>query len=94
MNGPPPESIVAEWRIKYAQILAQLKTELDASYRDRVGDIERSGCWREYGALAVESMRAQGCVILLRAALGLHLLHLPGPKDLAILACNLVRICA
>lgn len=81
-------------RAKYAQLLRQLRLDLAASYRERVGDIERGGCWRDYGTIAEESLRAQGCVVLLKAASFLHRLHLPGPKDLAVIACDLIRYSA
>jgi hypothetical protein len=78
-------------RAKYSQLLRQLQADLNASYSERVSDIERSGCWRDYGSVAGESIRAQACVVLLKTALVLHLLHLPGPKALAVTACDLVR---
>ncbi len=81
-------------REKYSQLLRHLQADLSASYGDRVGDIERSGCWREYGTVASDFLRAQGCVVLLKTALLLHLFHLPGPKDIASIACNLVKYSA
>jgi hypothetical protein len=81
-------------RAKYSQLLHQLQADLAASYNERVSDIERSGCWRDYGSVAGESLQAQACVVLLKTALFLHQCHLPGPKDLAAIACDLVKYSA
>jgi len=81
-------------RAKYAQLLKQLQIDLAASYEERLADMERGGCWRGYGTAAGESLQAQACVLLLKTAFFLHLLHLPGPKDLAVIACDLVKYSA
>ena len=78
-------------RTKYSELLKQLQADLNASFRERISDMERGGCWRGYAALASQSLGAQLCVGILRTASLLHLLHLPGPNDLAILACDLVN---
>lgn len=81
-------------REKYAQLLKQLEADLGNAYKDRVGDMERGRCWQEYETTATDAVRAQVSVLLLKAAFVLHLLHLPGPKEMARAACKLVRYSA